>query len=42
MFYDAILEGKPLVVKPEEALLVTEILEAIYESGRTGKPVFFG
>lgn len=42
VFYDAILEGKPLVVKPEEALLVTEILEAIYESGRTGKPVFFG
>lgn len=42
VFYDAIMEGKPLVVKPEEALLVTEILEAIYESGRTGKPVFFG
>lgn len=41
VFYDAILEGKPLVVQPEEALLVTEILEAIYESGRTGKPVFF-
>ncbi len=41
VFYDAILEGKPLVVQPEEALLVTEILEAIYESGRIGKPVFF-
>ena len=41
VFYDAILKGKPLVVQPEEALLVTEILEAIYESGRTGQPVFF-
>jgi len=40
-FYDAILHGKPLVVKPEEALVVTEILEAVYESGRTGQPVFF-
>ena len=28
------------MVQPEEALLVTEILEAIYESGRIGKPVF--
>ncbi len=33
--------AKPLVVKPEQALVVTQILEAIYESGRTGKPVFF-
>lgn len=41
VFYDAILKGKPLVVQPEEALLVTEILEAIYESGRIGQPVFF-
>lgn len=31
--------GEPLV-KPEEALVVTEILEAIYESGRTGKTVY--
>ncbi len=33
--------SKPLVVKPEQALVVTQILEAIYESGKTGKPVFF-
>lgn len=33
-------DGEP-VVKPREALVVTEILEAIYESGNTGKPVFF-
>ena len=39
--YDAILYGKELRVKPEQALVVTQILEAIYESGKTGKPVIF-
>jgi len=28
------------VVKPKQALIVTEILEAIYESARTGEPVY--
>lgn len=28
------------IVKPEEALVVTEILEAIYESAQTGEPVY--
>lgn len=37
----AITEGTPLVVKPEQAAVVTQILEAIYESAKTGKPVFF-
>ena len=40
-FYDAILYGKELRVKPEQALVVTQILEAIYESAKTGKPVEF-
>ncbi|MDR2570639.1 MAG: Gfo/Idh/MocA family oxidoreductase [Oscillospiraceae bacterium] len=40
-FYDAILYGKELRVKAEQALVVTQILEAIYESGKTGKPVMF-
>ena len=40
-FYDAVLYGKELRVKPEQALVVTQILEAIYESGKTGKPVVF-
>ena len=40
-FYDAILYGAELRTKPEQALVVTQILEAIYESGRTGKPVEF-
>lgn len=40
-FYDAVMNGKDVVVKPEQALVVTEILEAIYESAKTGKPVYF-
>jgi len=40
-FYDAILHGTELRTKPEQALVVTQILEAIYESGKTGKPVVF-
>lgn len=38
---DCILYDKEPVVKPEQALVVTEILEAIYESSKTGKPVYF-
>lgn len=41
VFYEAITEGRPLVVKPEQAITVTRILEAIYESARTGKTVYF-
>ncbi len=33
-------EAKPVVL-PEEALIVTQILDAIYESSKTGKPVYF-
>ena len=29
------------VVLPEQALVVSEILEAIYTSSKTGKPVYF-
>jgi len=39
-FYDAILNDTPLSTKPEQALVVTQILEAIYESAKTGKPVY--
>lgn len=38
---DAVLYDKEPVVKPEQALVVTEILEAIYESSKTGQPVYF-
>ena len=40
-FYDAILYGAELRVKPEQALVVTQILEAIYESAKIGEPVYF-
>ncbi|MGL4343881.1 MAG: Gfo/Idh/MocA family protein [Cellulosilyticaceae bacterium] len=42
MWIDAVVEDKEVVVKPEEALVVTEILEAIYESAKTGEPVRLG
>ena len=41
IFYNAITKGEELVVKPEQALVVTQVLEAIYEAGRTGKTVYF-
>ena len=39
VWLDAI-EGKgELMVKPEEAFVVTQILDAVYESARTGRQV---
>jgi predicted dehydrogenase len=38
---DAIRNNSDPLVKPEEALAVTRILEAIYESARTGEAVYF-
>ena len=36
------VQGKgKLTVLPEQAIVVTRILEAIYESAKTGKPVYF-
>ena len=35
------LREEALRVLPEQALVVTQILEAIYESAKTGKPVYF-
>jgi len=40
-WYDAILHGAELRVKPEQALVVSQILEGIYESARAGKQVHF-
>lgn len=41
VWLDAI-EGKgELVVKPEQALIVTEILDAVYRSAQIGKQVVF-
>ena len=40
-FYQAIENDTDPVVLPEQAYVVTQILEAIYTSARTGKPVYF-
>ena len=41
VFRDAILGKGELVTKPEQAAIVTEILEGIYISAQTGKPYYF-
>ncbi|WP_223070408.1 Gfo/Idh/MocA family protein [Paenibacillus caui] len=38
---DSVLNDTEPVVKPEQALVVTRILEAIYKSSETGQPVYF-
>ncbi|MHD0396454.1 Gfo/Idh/MocA family protein [Staphylococcus simulans] len=40
-FVNSIMHDTEVVVKPQEALVVTQILEAIYESAKTGKAVYF-
>ena len=39
-FINAVLGKGKLTVLPEQAIVVTRILEAIYESAKTGKPVY--
>lgn len=41
MWLEAVREDKEPLVKPEQALVVTQILEAVYESARTGRAVYF-
>lgn len=41
MWIDSILNDTEPLVKPEQAIVVTRILEAIYESGKTGREVIF-
>jgi predicted dehydrogenase len=41
VFLNAVLGKGELCVKPEEAYAVTLILDAIYESAKTGKAVNF-
>lgn len=40
-FISAITDGTPLVVKPEETLAVSMILEGIYRSAESGEPFYF-
>ncbi|TDF97211.1 Gfo/Idh/MocA family protein [Paenibacillus piri] len=41
VWIDSILQDREPVVKPEQALAVSQILEALYESAYTGKAVYF-
>lgn len=41
IWVDALLGQGDLFVTPEQALTVTKILDAIYESARTGKTIYF-
>ncbi len=41
MWINSILTDGEVVVTPEQAYVVTQILEAIYESAKIGKPVYF-
>lgn len=41
VFIDAILGKGELVTKPEDAAVVTRILEGIYTSAKTGEPYYF-
>ncbi|MEK5236880.1 Gfo/Idh/MocA family oxidoreductase [Paenibacillus sp. FSL L8-0470] len=41
LWLEAVIEDKDPVVKPEQAFVVTQILEAVYESARTGRAVYF-
>lgn len=38
---EAILNDTEPLVKPEQAFVVTQILDAIYQSADTGKEIFF-
>jgi predicted dehydrogenase len=40
-FFAAIENGTDPLVLPEQALVVTRVLEAIYASAKSGKPVYF-
>ena len=40
-FLRAVTEGAELTVKPEQVMVVTQILEAIYTSAKTGQPFIF-
>ena len=38
---NAVVDGTEISTKPEQAFVVTRILEGIYESAKTGKPYYF-
>jgi predicted dehydrogenase len=40
-FWSAITNGTEILTKPEQAAVVTKIIEAVYKSSETGKAVYF-
>ncbi len=38
---EAVVEDKEVLTTPEQAIVITQILEGIYESAKTGKPFYF-
>jgi predicted dehydrogenase len=38
-FIDALVKDEPFLVAPEQGVTVMKLLDAIYESAATGKPV---
>ena len=41
LWIESVVNDTDPVVLPEQALVVTQILEAIYTSAKTGQPVYF-
>ena len=41
LWIEAVRGGAAPITKPEQAFVVTQILEGIYESAKTGKPFYF-
>ena len=40
-FVDAIRNDTEVFIKPEQAMVVTQIIEAVYQSAKTGKEIVF-
>ena len=41
LFYHIVVDGAEQIVKPAQAAVVTRVLEAIYESAKSGKTIYF-
>ena len=41
LFYHIVADGAEQIVKPAQAAVVTRVLEAIYESAKSGKTIYF-
>lgn len=41
LFYHIVVEGQEQIVKPEQAAVVTRVLEAIYRSAESGETIYF-